>query len=88
MTFVNPLDILETKLPELIIGAFSLVAALAWNEYIKDLLKTYLNNSLQSKLWYAIIATLLLVIVITISTLLKSWYNSTKNKVYNIFNGQ
>lgn len=88
MTFINPLNILETKLPELILGAFSLVAALAWNEYIKDLVKTYLDNSITAKLWYAIISTLILIAAITIISIIMSWFKMSKQKVMNIVNNQ
>lgn len=82
----NPFKILETKLPELILGSFSLVAALAWNEYVKSFMNKYLKDSLTAKLWYAITATLILVAAIIITSFILSWYRKTKTKVINIGN--
>lgn len=49
-----------------IIAAFSLVAGLAWNEAIKSLIEYFLpasNGTLLAKLVYAVVITLVVVIV-------------------------
>jgi len=49
----------------LILGGFGLVAALAWNEAIKSLVETFFqkNSELMGKFIYAIIVTVVVVIV-------------------------
>ena len=49
----------------LIISAFVLVAALAWNDLIKDVITTYLNtgSGLISRLIYALLVTVIAAIV-------------------------
>jgi len=49
----------------LILGGFGLVAALAWNEAIKSLFETFFkkNNELIGKFIYAIIVTVIIVLV-------------------------
>lgn len=49
----------------LINSAFALVAALAWNEAIKEIIVTYIpaGSSLYSKLIYAFLVTLIVVLV-------------------------
>ena len=56
---------LKEKTTTLIIGGFGLVAALAWNEAIKSLFETYFKESsgLMGKFIYALIITLIVVIV-------------------------
>ncbi len=55
----------EERTITLILGGFSLVAALAWNEAIKSLFATILQprGELLGKFIYAIIITLIVVIV-------------------------
>lgn len=55
----------EEKTITLVLGGFSLVAALAWNEAIKSLFSTFLQpkGELFGKFIYAIIVTLIVVIV-------------------------
>lgn len=55
----------EERTITLILGGFSLVAALAWNEAIKSLFATFLQpkGELFGKFIYAIIITLIVVIV-------------------------
>ncbi len=49
-------------------AALGLVAALAWNDAIKETIKLFLhgNESLASKYTYAVLATLLAVVVIVV----------------------
>lgn len=49
----------------LILGGFGLVAALAWNEAIKSLFETFFkkNNELIGKFLYAMIVTVIIVVV-------------------------
>ncbi len=56
---------LTQKTTALIIGGFSFVAALAWNEAIKSLFDVYFkkSNGLIGKFVYALIITLAVVIV-------------------------
>jgi len=57
------------KLMDLMTSAFGLVAALAWNEFIKELIDKYIQplfgatSGLISKLIYAILITFLAVLV-------------------------
>jgi len=55
----------KEKTITLILGGFGLVAALAWNEAIKSLFETFFkkNNELIGKFLYAIIVTIIIVIV-------------------------
>jgi len=55
----------QEKTITLILGGFGLVAALAWNEAIKSLFETLLKNkgSLIGKFTYAVIVTMIVVIV-------------------------
>lgn len=50
---------------ELVIGAFALTAALAWNEFIKDLINKYIQpgSGLISRFYYALIISLIAVLV-------------------------
>lgn len=50
---------------QLITAAFGLVAALAWNDAVQELFKLYLSDgdSLPAKIWYAVLVTLVAVIV-------------------------
>lgn len=50
---------------QLVTAAFGLVAALAWNEAVQELFKLYLSDgdSLPAKIWYAVLVTLIAVIV-------------------------
>jgi uncharacterized membrane protein len=60
------LEILE-KMSGLVIAGFGLVAALAWNEAIQDLFKkidVFSRNSLISKFVYAVLITVIVVVVI------------------------
>lgn len=58
-------DILIDKTTVLVISGFSLVAALAWNSAIQDLFKTFFkqSNGLIGQFLYAILVTVILVIV-------------------------
>ncbi|XOB41466.1 MAG: DUF5654 family protein [Candidatus Nealsonbacteria bacterium] len=55
----------KEKTITLILGGFGLVAALAWNEAIKSLFETFFekSNELIGKFLYAIIVTIIIVIV-------------------------
>jgi len=55
----------KEKTITLILGGFGLVAALAWNEAIKSLFETFFkkNNELIGKFIYAIIVTVIIVLV-------------------------
>ena len=57
-------DFIE-KFATLIIGAFSLLAALAWNETIKAFVQKYISpgSDFKSMLIYAVIVTIIAVIV-------------------------
>lgn len=50
---------------QLVTAAFGLVAALAWNDAVQELFKLYLSDgdSLPAKIWYAVLVTLIAVIV-------------------------
>lgn len=50
---------------QLVTAAFGLVAALAWNDAVQELFKLYLTDgdSLPAKIWYAVLVTLIAVIV-------------------------
>jgi ABC-type sulfate transport system permease component len=85
--YQNPLNILETKLPELILASFGLVAALAWNEYVKSFMTKYFKDSLNAKLTYAVVATFILVVAIMITSYLMNLYKKTKSKLIKITNG-
>ena len=63
------------KLTILITSAFGLVAALAWNEAIKDFLKTF-GFEEYGPLVYAIIVTVLAVVI----TLILGWIASKTRK--------
>jgi len=57
-----------TQTITLLTGAFSFVAAFAWNELIKQLFDTYLpagSGSLLAKLLYALIVTLVALLVLS-----------------------
>jgi len=58
------IQILE-KMSQLLTAAFGLVAALAWNDAIKLLIKTYLGEAhqLRVQLGYAVIITIIAVVV-------------------------
>jgi uncharacterized membrane protein len=59
------LEILE-KMSGLMMAGFGLVAALAWNEAIQDLFKKieiFSRNSLLSKFIYAVLVTVIIVVV-------------------------
>lgn len=55
----------KEKTITLILGGFGLVAALAWNEAVKSLFETFFekSNELIGKFLYAIIVTIIIVIV-------------------------
>lgn len=61
----------------LINSAFALVAALAWNEAVKDLIDRYIpsGSGLYSKFAYAIIVTVFVVIITTRLTRILERYN-------------
>lgn len=50
---------------ELAVAGFGLTAALAWNEFIKSLIDKYITagNDLASRLYYALLITLIAVLV-------------------------
>jgi hypothetical protein len=50
---------------QLVTAAFGLVAALAWNDAVQELFKLYLSDgdSLPAKIWYAVLVTLVAVII-------------------------
>jgi hypothetical protein len=86
----NPQNVLERKFPQYIIGAFSIVAALAWNDLIKDLLRYNKDNNNENenkrnnllyKLTYALIATLIIGIVVIIVYKCNLWYYLIKNNI-------
>ena len=56
--------VLET-ITALATTAFGLVAALAWNDAIQSIFKTYFGEQqgLVAKLWYALLVTLIVVLV-------------------------
>ncbi len=56
---------IQAKTITLILGGFGLVAALAWNEAIKSLFETIFKKqgSLISKFLYAIIVTIIIVLI-------------------------
>jgi len=76
----SPQKVLEKKIPQYIIGAFSIVAALAWNDLVKDLFKRYKadDNTFWFKLLYSISATLILVFVAVFVYKCNCWYHSIK----------
>lgn len=80
---------LEKKTPRFIIGAFSLVVALAWNEAIKDFIENHVISGkaegLRYKLLYALIVTLVLFFVIIIVHIINNAYHCVKNIVINKF---
>lgn len=55
----------QEKTATLILGGFGLVAALAWNEAIKNLFETFLekSNQLIGQFFYALIVTLITVLI-------------------------
>ena len=60
----NPKTVLENKLPRYLIGAFSIVAAMAWNEYVKEQVEQKVKNKTRAKFLYAVTATIILVIAV------------------------
>jgi len=55
---------LQEKVITLMLGGFSFVAALAWNEAVKSLFDTFLpKNTLVAKFLYAIFVTVIIVIL-------------------------
>ncbi|MEK6955786.1 MAG: DUF5654 family protein [Nanoarchaeota archaeon] len=66
-----------------IIGAFSLVAALAWNSTIESIFKHFFNtpDKISAKLIYSIIVTL--IVIITIIWLQKTDQRLSKKKRLN-----
>ena len=69
------------QMVQLSTAAFGLIAALAWNELIKNLIDTYIkpilgvNSVIISQLIYALIVTAMAVLVT-----LQFWKSSSKNK--------
>ena len=56
----------ETKVAGYIVTALGLVAGLAWNEFVKSLIDQYLpteNGGIWAKLGYAVLITVLVVVV-------------------------
>lgn len=76
----NPKVVLENKLPRYIIGAFSIVTAMAWNEYVKDQMENKVKNKTRAKLLYAITATIILVIAVFVIHKCVDWYLTIKEK--------
>lgn len=81
---LKPHKILEKKMPQYIIGAFSIVAALAWNDLVKDLFKKYKSNehTIWFKLLYSVCATLILFLVAIIVYKCNILYYFLKDKFY------
>jgi len=81
----NPQKVLEKKIPQYIIGAFSIVAALAWNDLIKDIFKHITTESVAEKiiykLCYAICATLFVGVVVFIVYKCNILYYLFKNSI-------
>lgn len=73
MNIIKPAEIssnLKKRLPDIIIGALTLVAGLAWNDAFQDTINNYFpdnkKNNYKYKLLYALILTIIIVIIITI----------------------
>lgn len=52
------------KLPELIIGALTLVAGLAWNDAISGIINYYLPQNKEANVWYKLLYAFILTIII------------------------
>lgn len=78
----RPDKVLEKKIPQYIIGAFSIVAALAWNDLIKDLFKKYMSGdeTFWYKLLYSVSATIILVVAVVLVYQFHGLYFSLKEK--------
>ena len=76
----SPKEVFENKLPRYIIGAFSIVAAMAWNEYVKDQMESKIKNKTRAKLLYAITATMILFVAVFVIHKSVDWYMNIKDK--------
>lgn len=82
----NPKIVLENKLPRYIIGAFSIVTAMAWNEYVQDQMNNKVKNKTRAKFLYAITATIILIVAVFVIHKCVDWYLTIKEKTDNIVN--
>lgn len=80
----SPKEVFENKLPRYIIGAFSIVTAMAWNEYVKEQMENKIKNKTRAKFLYAITATFILFIAVFIIHTSVDWYMNIKQKTNNI----
>ena len=71
-----------TQTATLLNGAFALIAALAWNEAVKALIETYMPTAsgIVSKFGYAVIITLLVVIISTRLSKIQKRYEQENNE--------
>lgn len=67
-------QIIEDKLPEYIIGAFSLVVALSWNEFFKNLFKIYGTPKQGLVFEFIYVMFLMLILVVVIYIVFKTKY--------------
>lgn len=84
----TPVEVIEEKIPKYIIGAFSLAAALAWNEAFKGLIEEKFGNTDISKykFIYAGMITLFLIFVVVIVYYSTQKYYDVKEKLNGIMN--
>lgn len=80
----NPKTVLENKLPRYLIGAFSIVAAMAWNEYVKEQVEEKVKNKTRAKFLYAITATIILVVAVFVIHKCVDLYLTVKEKTDNV----
>lgn len=87
-----PSEMIEEKIPKYIIGAFSLVAALAWNDAIKDLISSRFGEltgkGVGYKFIYAFIATLFVGIMVIIVYHASNYYGIAKEKLLDCWSSK
>jgi hypothetical protein len=80
----SPKEVLENKLPRYIIGAFSIVTAMAWNEYVKEQMEEKVKNKSRARFLYAITATIILIIAVFVIHKIIDVYMDLKEKTDNV----
>jgi len=80
----RPNELLEKNMPKYLIGAFSIVTALAWNDLIKYIFTKYISDdeTLAYKVLYTIAVTIVLIIAIMIIYQAHDFYFTIKDIIF------
>ena len=80
----DPQKVLERKIPQYIIGAFSLVVALSWRDVVNELFARYggdADQSIKYKIIYSVVITILLGFIVYLVYTFNAVYHNVKKHI-------